>query len=1012
MNKYRASEIAAAINGKVTPEQIAIIESGLEPAVVIAGAGSGKTETMANRVLYLIANGAAKPEEILGLTFTRKAAAELRQRIRKRLRQLIAANILPAGFNIEVPVMTYHSYAGSLLTEYGLRIGIDGDVELVGDANLWQQANSLIRNWADEDFTYDSALTTLIDDVIGLTKNVLEHQVDLEKLKNSQLKVLKQLESMSPSKADETAIVKGAIKVLSQRIRILPIVEKFIEQRRTGGAIAFDDQMSLAAELAINLPQVGEIERAKFKLVLLDEYQDTSQSQVRMLSALFGNGHPVTAVGDPYQAVYGWRGAAIGTIKNFAQDFKGAKNEFNLSKTFRNDLAILNLANVLAEKVGAQINVSVPALTARDDAGDGLIKSEVFVDAESEAAAIAKHFAPIWNGATNAVLVRNRKQIPVIEAALHQAGLPVDVIGIGGLMSMPEIVDIFTLLKVIADPDAGAELMRHLTGPRINLGARDLAALGNFKRERAVLADKKLITQLATGELETAEADDLATGSLIEALDEIESADGAKFTNAGYARLIAFARDLRKLRSRAAGSLIDLIFEVEDYLHLNSELEYRDNGGAGRRHIDRFIEEAAKFGSNSLIEFLNWLEVAVKKERGLEAGAPDVKKNVIQLLTVHMAKGAEWDHVVLPGLVAGQFPSENSKNSISWLHAENEIPFEFRGDAREFPGIDFLTVKDCATAAARIEEFKNSCAELRLKEEWRLAYVAVTRAKHSLYATCAIWSEHKNPDHPSELMELIHNEVIEVPAKGTPNPVLAKKVIEIWPKESEIDYKQALATYESVTAQAMNKDAALLIKQRNIAPAQVKLPSRISVSTLVALKSDPESVLQTIRRPMPFLQDRFMRRGTQFHEWLEKHLKANTLFNDEDLDYQDNLESDTKLEDLKKRWLESEWADLTPFDLEVPFETVIAGTLVRGRIDAIYKNGENYEVVDWKTGSTKLGEAEAIQLAIYRMAWSKISGTPVEKIKAAFHYVPTGETDRRSDLLTEQQLIDLISPHR
>ena len=177
-------------------------------------------------------------------------------------------------------------------------------------------------------------------------------------------------------------------------------------------------------------------------------------------------------------------------------------------------------------------------------------------------------------------------------------------------------------------------------------------------------------------------------------------------------------------------------------------------------------------------------------------------------------------------------------------------------------------------------------------------------------------------------------------------------------------------------------------------------------------KSDPESVLQTIRRPMPFLQDRFMRRGTQFHEWLEKHLKANTLFNDEDLDYQDNLESDTKLEDLKKRWLESEWADLTPFDLEVPFETVIAGTLVRGRIDAIYKNGENYEVVDWKTGSTKLGEAEAIQLAIYRMAWSKISGTPVEKIKAAFHYVPTGETDRRSDLLTEQQLIDLISPHR
>ena len=1012
MNKYSAAQIAAAINGKVTEEQIAIIESALEPAVVIAGAGSGKTETMANRVLYLIANGITKPEEILGLTFTRKAAAELKQRIRKRLRQLIAAKILPEGSNTDVPVMTYHSYAGLLLAEYGLRIGIDGDVELVGDANLWQQANSIVRNWSDENFNYNSALSTLIDDVLGLTKSILEHQVDLNELKNSQLKILKELEALTPGKADENAVIKNTIKVLNQRLRIIPIVEKFIEQRRTGGAIAFDDQMSLAAELAIKLPQVGEIERAKYRVVLLDEYQDTSQSQVRMLSALFGGSHPVTAVGDPYQAIYGWRGAAIGTIKNFGRDFKGAKREFNLSKTFRNDLAILDLANILAEKIGAQIKVQVPELTAREGAGPGLIKSEVFVDAEAEAAAIAKHFESIWNGATNAVLVRNRRQIPAIESALHKAGLPVEVIGIGGLMSIPEIVDIYTLLKVIADPDAGAELMRHLTGARINLGPKDIAALGQFKRQLTVHADKDLISQLASGEMESAEADDLATGSLVETLDEIEKADGKNFTKVGYARLVAFSRDLRKLRSRAAGSLIDLIFEVEDYLHLNSELEYRDQGMSGRRHVDRFIEEAAKFGSNSLIEFINWLEVAVKKERGLESGAPEVRSNLIQILTVHMAKGAEWDNVAIPGLAKGQFPSENGKNSISWLHSENEIPFDFRGDHAELPGVDFVSVTDSATAAERIEDFKAACAELRLKEEWRLAYVAVTRAKKTLFASTAIWSEHKNADQPSELMELIHNEVIEIPAKGAINPVLAEKVFEEWPVKSKLDYSRAVAIYEEVKAEAIDNDAALLIKQRSIGAEQVKLPTRISVSTLVALKSDPESVLNSIRRPMPFLQDRYMRRGTQFHEWLEKHLKANTLFNDEDLDYQDKLDGDRKLEELKSKWLASEWADRTPYDLEVPFETVIGGTLVRGRIDAIYKAGDIFEVVDWKTGATKLGEAEEIQLAIYRMAWAKISGTPVEKIKAAFHYVPTGETDRRSDLLTEEQLIDLIAPHQ
>ena len=166
MAKYSAKQIAAAINTTPTDEQIAIIESKLEPAVVIAGAGSGKTETMANRVLYLIVNEFAKPEEILGLTFTRKAAAELKARIRKRLRQLISANLLPHGFNIDVPVMTYHAYAGYLLAEYGLRIGIDGDAELVGEANLWLQANNLIRNWPEEDFRYSNKISTLIDDVI------------------------------------------------------------------------------------------------------------------------------------------------------------------------------------------------------------------------------------------------------------------------------------------------------------------------------------------------------------------------------------------------------------------------------------------------------------------------------------------------------------------------------------------------------------------------------------------------------------------------------------------------------------------------------------------------------------------------------------------------------------------------------------------------------------------------------------------------------------------------------
>ena len=115
------------------------------------------------------------------------------------------------------------------------------------------------------------------------------------------------------------------------------------------------------------------------------------------------------------------------------------------------------------------------------------------------------------------------------------------------------------------------------------------------------------------------------------------------------------------------------------------------------------------------------------------------------------------------------------------------------------------------------------------------------------------------------------------------------------------------------------------------------------------------------------------------------------------------------LQRIKSAWLASDWADREVHKVEVPFETVIAGTLVRGRIDAIYKTEQGFEVVDWKTGSKELDEDSAIQLAIYRLAWAKLAGVPVESVSAAFHYVPTSVTDRRSNLLSEAQLIALLS---
>ncbi|MEI9906518.1 MAG: PD-(D/E)XK nuclease family protein [Actinomycetota bacterium] len=171
----------------------------------------------------------------------------------------------------------------------------------------------------------------------------------------------------------------------------------------------------------------------------------------------------------------------------------------------------------------------------------------------------------------------------------------------------------------------------------------------------------------------------------------------------------------------------------------------------------------------------------------------------------------------------------------------------------------------------------------------------------------------------------------------------------------------------------------------------------------------------SIRRPMPQRQDQYSRRGTEFHGWIEKRFGVSTLFDDEDLEPRDAFEPDQTLNELKEKWLASEWAERTPYAVEVPFETVLAGVLVRGRIDAVYsfqeKDGERFEVVDWKTGSKKLGGAATTQLAVYRLAWAQLHGVEISKVSAAFHYVPTGITDRPADLLDREGLISLLEKY-
>jgi DNA helicase-2/ATP-dependent DNA helicase PcrA len=1037
---------------------ISIHDNPLEPAVVIAGAGSGKTETMAARVVYLVANEYARPDQILGLTFTRKAAGELNTRIRKRLRQFQQAQDrqgIARTFNsLDSAVTTYHSYAGRLLSEHAIRYGIDADVQPLGEAALWMSANKIVREWDDGIFATSDAVSTVVKDLLGLTSMVLEHRVTVDQIRQEDERVLEQLAQMTGPTNDDT---RKVAKVLSQRIAMLPMMEAFIDARRQSGELSFDDQIALAADIAVNFPDVGTLERAKYPVVLLDEYQDTSQSQVRLLSALFGGGHPVTAVGDPCQSIYTWRGASSGTISAFNANFPKAegstgKNVYELLTTFRNDESILTLANEISAEVRKDEGITVAALKPRKGAGKGNLTCGIFENLEAEATAIAEYFAPLWNNPdrikvgtkapkTFAVLVRKRAQIALIQEALAKAGIPSEVLGLGGLVHVPEVADLVAMLKIVNNPDAGASLMRHLTGPRINLGARDIAALGRFARSRseALAADSRsIVKNIVAGNPQSAEADDQFIGSAIDALDEIERCDRSKFSETGYQRLVAFASDLRRLRSRASAPIADLIVEIERYLNLETEVMLRDGGTHGRRHLDRFMDEAAKFARSggSLSAFLEWLDVASDEEGGLKAGAPDVDASVVQILTIHMAKGAEWDVVAVPGLAKGTFPGATTSDPDNWITNERHIPFALRGDSKILPVFSWNGATTNSAAKKAIEAFAQECVDFKMREEIRLGYVAMTRARTHLFCSTSFWRDGVKPVAPSALYEKVYEvtsasgtvlSAPDAPASSDRNPAKDIEITAQWPRDPlgdrRADFDHAVALVESappldLTARYdgaisdLVEDARAIITEFDelkVGATDVALPPRLSTSTLIALHQDPAELARNIRRPMPRAMDEYSHRGTAFHTWIESHFNAKTLFDDDDFDLLTPLEEDQKLEDLKAAWLASDWAELQPCAVEVPFETVIAGTLVRGRIDAVYKTDSGYEVVDWKTGSKVLGESSAVQLAVYRLAWAKLQGIPVEQVTAAFHYVPTNTTDRRANLLTEAQLIDLLS---
>lgn len=1050
---YTPAELADALGlPSPTEEQAAVIAAPPGPLVVIAGAGAGKTETMAARVVWLVANGYADPGQVLGLTFTRKAAGQLLRRVRSRLARLAGAALCVEPIDAEpVSVSTYHAFAGTLLRDHGLLLPVEPDTRLLSETELWQLAFRVVSDYPG-DLRTDKSPAAVTSMVLRLSAALAEHLVDTDQLRDTHVELERLVHTLpAGSYQRDRGPSQWLLRMLSvqqERTQLVPLVDALQARMRADKVMDFGRQMAAAALLAVAHPEVGAQLRRRFRVVLLDEYQDTGHAQRIALSALFGGGVDdelaLTAVGDPIQSIYGWRGASATNLPQFATDFRLADGTaaptLELLTSWRNPPRTLHLANAVSAEARRR-SVAVRTLRARPGAPAGTVVCALLDDVVAEREWVADHLARRYHEAksvgaqapSTAVLVRRNVDAAPMADALAARGVPVEVVGLAGLLGVPEVADLVAMLRLVADPTAGSAAMRVLTGPRWRLGGRDIAALwrraSDFYDDLADAPSLEHIVALA--------ASDADEACLADAICDPGPANG--YSDEGYRRIVALGRELVGLRSRLGLPLPDLVAEVRRVLGIDTEARAAapvSAGWSGTEQLDAFADEVAAYADRpgaSVAGFLSYLDAAAVVENGLTPAAVTVSRERVQVMTVHAAKGLEWQVVAVPHLTARIFPSTASTRT--WLTDAADLPPLLRGD-RSADGVHGVPMLDTSAVTNRkqlsdsINAHRRKLEQRRVDEERRLLYVAITRAEETLLLSGHHWGPSATkPSGPSdflnELKDIIDASaadgdpcgVVEhwasAPADGERNPLRDQAVEAVWPadplgsRRADVERGAALV-YAAADAPdipdddpegwAADVDALLAERtQSTVAPSAV-LPPEISVSTLVEIGRDPEGASQRLARRLPVRPEPNALLGTAFHEWVQRFYGSDRLFDLDDLPGAvDDAGTDQRLAALQAAFKASRWATRTPVDVEVPFEMTIGGIAVRGRIDAVFADSDGgATVVDWKTGEPPSTAEElrqaAVQLGVYRLAWAALSDCPASMVRAAFHYVHAGRT--------------------
>jgi ATP-dependent DNA helicase UvrD/PcrA len=1013
-------EIVRVMGGRPpTDEQWRAISYPLQPYVLVAGAGSGKTSVMAARVVYLALVAAGRlaanhpgvlPGNVLCLTFTNKATDNLRERVRRALEGLA----LDEGEEPEIS--NYHGFAATLLDRHGMLAGIEPNQRVLSAA----QRIELCARVMDR-MTFEHVKTerqqTVIGQILDLDDQAANHRRSPREIIDFNEQRLEQLAEHRSDRAYRTAL---------QRIELARAAGIFRELKRDLGVIDFGDQIELALEVVEEHPEVAREYRARFAAVLLDEYQDTNVAQARLMASVFGDGHPVTAVGDPDQNIYAWRGASLFNLLEFPTQFRRADGSpaerLPLYTNFRSGACILEAADtIIGELPSEQRPDPDKHLVPWKENGPGEVTIARISDETKEAEWIADHALALHDAGEPwkeiAVLCRSSRLFFSLQQAFDERDIPVEILGLAGLLRMPAVVEVLAYARAASDPLASVALGRILLGPRYRVGYKDLAHVAALAKARSVA--------LRLEDDEEGEATPFLFAEALEHLEEVEGLSGE-----GRIRLEQFRDELAALRIESRRPVGEFLAEVVRRAGILEELDAlpdTDLASATKRNLAAFLDEVHAFepveGDLTLRAFLDYVDLVERQDRQEWAPVQPSDEDSVKVMTIHVAKGLEFGTVFVPGLAKGLLPNDRIQHNPA--ERAKSMDFELRGDARVLPIYDGV-----------LSHFKKALKEQELIEERRTAYVALTRAKHRLFVTGAHWygetifakeasqflaeladwaesTRNANMDPGAEIDEE-HNPLLgyrERLVRDWPGPARvlggdpvfpggaraaaseSARTGGLQPELTSILDEQARKDFENAAAERRTL-AAHLLEREGEAPTRPAPPGVVSVTGTIDYARCPKRFYWSTVRPLPRFSGPAARIGTEIHRWIETRASGQaTLIETEeapDVTPEELAGEPGKIERLKQAFERSRFGGRVPLAAERPFLLNLEGFTIGGRIDAIYGEPDGpWEVVDYKTGRIPPADDSLarMQLDLYALACVEIWGKRPEDLRLIYLYL-------------------------